>query len=509
MKCVTRTWHVQLTLRPASAGVRIASLFRPSSRGTKESNMRFSKVLGVAVLTLLAFSANSISLGTPENVGGAQPSNETKSPSLQYDGKSFAAWQTYLLSELKAERRIEALAAMASFGGNGLGKEAASTIIQFIRKSSEELARFDEDGQKVVDKAKWALGRIGAPSAPVLVDLLKDSNDYLRDFSKNALECDAIPLPKSVLPVLVQIIEGGEPKCRDATIELLGLRLFGMLTLADQQELMTTLAGQDKAGLMATIARGEDTNRFVLALLHALKLPDTEAQTWAPVILGELGSRARTAVPALLQKLNDKNATRSKVAEALGKIGCEPERVVPALIDALGTPGLKWNNTLPEWEERGVRAAAATALGQFGIQAKAAVPKLLKAVRPGHREIGAQAIDALGKIGAERGQFVPVLIGAIKDGGTLRDEKELVETAVEALGKLGPDAKEATPILIQAFKDSTADIFQARRVKVAKTLGQIGPAAREALPILNEALQSSSPDLREAAALAIKKITGD
>jgi beta-lactamase regulating signal transducer with metallopeptidase domain len=51
-------------------------------------------------------------------------------PALRYDGKTFGQWQNAWRTELSTEKRIEAVKALATFGANGYGKEAAEVIIE-------------------------------------------------------------------------------------------------------------------------------------------------------------------------------------------------------------------------------------------------------------------------------------------------------------------------------------------------------------------------------------------
>src|SRR5262245_61994396 len=51
---------------------------------------------------------------------------------LRYDGKPFAYWETFPRTELKAERRIEALRAMAAFGSRGYAKEATAALVEML-----------------------------------------------------------------------------------------------------------------------------------------------------------------------------------------------------------------------------------------------------------------------------------------------------------------------------------------------------------------------------------------
>jgi hypothetical protein len=64
---------------------------------------------------------------------------------LRYDGKGFSEWREEWRSELKPERRAEAINAFAAFGANGLGKEAAEAILEVMRtlEMSVSDAKFD------------------------------------------------------------------------------------------------------------------------------------------------------------------------------------------------------------------------------------------------------------------------------------------------------------------------------------------------------------------------------
>ena len=86
--------------------------------------------------------------------------------------------------------------------------------------------------------------------------------------------------------------------------------------------------------------------------------------------LGEMGSEAADAVPALIRALDDADgAVRRSAAEALGKMGPEATEVVPALIRALDDG------------DDAVCCSAAEALGKIGSAAAPAVPALRRVLR--------------------------------------------------------------------------------------------------------------------------------
>src|SRR5262249_34188980 len=68
-------------------------------------------------------------------VGGLQRTKpadraEADKAALRYDGKSFDEWQTAWRTELSTEKRIEAVNALAAFGANGYGPQAAEAILE-------------------------------------------------------------------------------------------------------------------------------------------------------------------------------------------------------------------------------------------------------------------------------------------------------------------------------------------------------------------------------------------
>lgn len=53
---------------------------------------------------------------------------------LRYDGKTFDEWRTAWRTELSTEKRLEAVKALAAFGGSGFGQEAAETVLEIAKQ---------------------------------------------------------------------------------------------------------------------------------------------------------------------------------------------------------------------------------------------------------------------------------------------------------------------------------------------------------------------------------------
>jgi HEAT repeat protein len=191
-----------------------------------------------------------------------------------------------------------------------------------------------------------------------------------------------------------------------------------------------------------------------LADLLRLREPCDGAAAYAAAELGKLGRQAKSAAPQLLNAFEHPDAqVRVNAADALGQVGADPKKAVPALI------GL-----LKDDPEREVRRSAAGALGEWGAAAVAAVPALRKALR-GEGGGWWVAADAIGKIG-------------------------------------GPDAVLA---LVEAMQSKDDDV----RLTATKRLGDLGGAAASAVEALKKAQKDDSRESnRKAAATALKKITG-
>jgi HEAT repeat protein len=108
----------------------------------------------------------------------------------------------------------------------------------------------------------------------------------------------------------------------------------------------------------------------VLPLQARLQDADKWVRSQAATLLGEMGSKAKEAVPALLNALKDREwGVRADAALALGRTHFASEAVLGALIAATS-----------DIEPR-VQDFAIVALGNLGPKAKAALPALKKALQ--------------------------------------------------------------------------------------------------------------------------------
>jgi HEAT repeat protein len=279
---------------------------------------------------------------------------------------------------------------------------------------------------------------------------------------------------------------------------------------------------------------------------NGIKQPS--AQKEAATILGNMGPRAQSAVPQLMDWLADgvSDAVREAAATALGKIGKKARAAVDRLVQllansrpplaaqaarALGGIGCADNKVrsglLQRWpaplQLGGADAQVAIALCKLHIPAS----NLLGAVTRtlvGNQEVGLRkaAAEALAWCGKEDTDVVPALLTA-----TLSDTNEEVRQAAQAgldhlrlshekairlcSRQLGESAYAETALrqsglpAVGALVAALGAAAPASRVKAARTLGCLAEA--EAAPALTAALQDDAPEVRLAAAKALWHVT--
>jgi len=212
------------------------------------------------------------------------------------------------------------------------------------------------------------------------------------------------------------------------------------------------------------------------------------------------------AIDELIKQLKHTDSDlRREAAKKLGEMGSEAQKAGPALVTAV-----KGDKDLF------VRRFAARALGEVGADPKSAVPALSSLLKEDTKELTEAAIGSLGKMGEAA---VPALVQVLKkqDADPKKKDKGnkkapatpdrtafLRAKAVNALGELGSAAKSAVPALIDALKDASI------RADAATALGNIGPAAKDAVPVLREAVggkgNKRDKAFKDAVNQAIQKI---
>src|SRR5262249_7747318 len=121
---------------------------------------------------------------------------------------------------------------------------------------------------------------------------------------------------------------------------------------------------------------------------------------------------------------------RSNAAEDLGELGAVH---APSVKDAVG-PLIE---AIAEDKDAGVRKAAATAVGKIGSDADKAVPALMEALKDKALEVKFAAIASLGRFGDQARAAVPPLREIAKD----KMNKKLMQAANQALKRIAGKQK--------------------------------------------------------------------
>jgi beta-lactamase regulating signal transducer with metallopeptidase domain len=133
------------------------------------------KELSKAISNALSRLPNS-PIKTPKGSEAVKASDTENSKSrLRYDGKTFDEWKNAWQTELNTEKRVDAVKALAAFGANGYGAEAAKAIIEIA-------GQYDWTsigGNEAADALKKAcLGAFGYPGTSTVARPIPE-NDVL------------------------------------------------------------------------------------------------------------------------------------------------------------------------------------------------------------------------------------------------------------------------------------------------------------------------------------------
>lgn len=251
--------------------------------------------------------------------------------------------------------------------------------------------------------------------------------------------------------------------------------------------------GQDKQTVSELIAR----------------LKNDSQRNGAIIALGNLGKIAETAVPDLIEVMNNSDVTlRINTIESLCKIG--DHKAIPALVAALQDTDAQ------------VRATAAFALGCFKVKAITAVEPLIMSLEDSDEWVRAKAVEALSHIRHPKATIhlaaalhdnypgvrakaalalpniadvsfaVPLLIAALTDTDT-----RVRAAAADALGMFGSEANLAAPHLVNALQDE--DLYV--QINAAKALIKIGSHITHSMNILIQMLNCEDTNTRITTAL--------
>lgn len=235
----------------------------------------------------------------------------------------------------------------------------------------------------------------------------------------------------------------------------------------------------------------------------------------AAVALGKIGREAKSAVPDLITLINGRTSLSIQAIRALGEIGCADQRVRAALTEHWAMPAqtptgqvqiacaiskLKIDapnvaailtGTLMTSQDAALRKSAAEALAWRNKDETDVVPALLAASLSDKNE----DVQNVAKAGLEQMKLTP-------DKAIPICARQLKEShyAEPALRKSGV---QAVPALVEALKASDA----AARMKAARILATFGESAVAAVAGLTAALRDKDAEVRLAAAKGLWNVS--
>jgi HEAT repeat protein/beta-lactamase regulating signal transducer with metallopeptidase domain len=296
--------------------------------------------------------------GAPE--GPAPAAAVPRKEALRYGGKSFEQWREGVLTELDPTTRVKGIKAFGAFGSNGHGAEAVQAILDVVKAYDWNTPDPDE-----LEAAKGACRKIGAAAVPVLQKGLKDPRKNVREFAVIALG-DMGYRAKAAGPALIEMMRDEDLSIRVAAIDAVASvdETTEGFVPALSAALKDKAAGVRQRAASILSAIGPGAKAAVPALVEALEDSDLSVRREAVNSLSRIAPGDASLVPALAArvKADDHRSVRILVIRYFGEMGPKAKAAVPALIEAL-----KDNETQSE---------AVAALSAIGPDAKAAVPVL-------------------------------------------------------------------------------------------------------------------------------------
>jgi HEAT repeat protein len=315
-------------------------------------------------------------------------------------------------------------------------------------------------------ESERALLHIGEAALPHLERGLSSSQISVRVRSARLLRECALPSAASSIGALLKVIDDKSPRVRAEAALSLG-KIFGATHRGPQRALnpidaLLNLARDSDPYVRAatfesfSYLRDAATPEILAGLTEGLRDSDRSAvlqaaksfwsvthdpaplipvltsllatpECWrAAYLLGEIGSRAAPAIPALARLLSEERVPRPfrtppSSAFALGRIGVAS---LPELLVLLENPEVR------------IRMNALMALGFMGANGKEAIPQLLKHLHDPDSEVRHTTALTLASLGAEADQIISPL------SDCLRAEDIYMRSAAAAvLRKIAPEGE--------------------------------------------------------------------
>ena len=434
--------------------------------------------------------------------------------------------------EAKLDQTNAALRHLAAEALGRIGPEAAEAIPKLFPKTGD--GRFENGQRHQLDfDMERALGRIGRPAVPALIQALQSKDLEVRIFAVDALELMQDDATEAV-PALIAALDAPSFVLRGQVVEVLG-RIGPPAALAVPA--LKAKLSQERFGAdyLLTLERIGKAAVPVLVEIFQRGVRDFLQPEDSPPGVGaflRLGTEAREAAPALRPYLTDKRPMiRAAATVALGAVAPDTPGIVPALIEILKYPSPDSKNPDAATPEQRAKewfgAEAALVLAWIGPPARSALPVLLENLKEQEEDEDSfwnkvwppvpGLIGIMIRIDPGSKLVIPPLLRAIRRGdGTAMLEATMLEPIPKIVLKaltqsadddeadvreiemvahrIGTAAAPAVPALIEWLEGEIDGGFAAEALDpnggfAAEALGAIGPAAKEAVPALERRLK--------------------
>ena len=392
-----------------------------------------------------------------------------------------------LLADEEKLVRVAAVNATGSIGGSAI--DAVGELRTLLDDPSPEV-------RVHAALALWQVSKRAELSIPVLLKCLDEAKAEIRCEAGFVLSFIGPPA-KSAVPALCDRLNDPDFQARASYIHAIGsMGPDAVQAVPSLIRVLTTKTGESTSQMEA--AGNWQAEQFRLQVATALEKIGPRAAAAVPALTEALAEPylcvqaalalhaiepgSQTGVQALAELLLRASADPRlayhgiNAARALAVLGADAQTAVPALVDAL-------QNT-----NRSVSVAAAEALWAITHQANLVLPFLRTCLRDPN--IGKRALDyeqltlaLLAQLGPQAQDAVPDLVGFI--------ERDMFGAAARG------DANRSQLYMI---------LDESTRRQAARALGAIGPAAREAIPTLVAMSHDKRPAVRNAAIEALSRI---
>lgn len=448
-------------------------------------------------------------------VGGASPSAEPSGHCID------------ALEDPSPRIRYEAVRALAS--GPPVSRETVLQIAELLKHQNPGVRQhacmaFEEIGPE----AKAAI--------PNLVSILSDRTASVSDRYRAACALRGMGAEAAqTLPEMLQLLADDEAIVRAGAIEVLGAigaaarpAVPALLKAAATDRAITALCSvQDRARTALARIGSPAVPSLAAALTHCEVRYRRAAAGALKSMTDATPAEARDAVVSLTKALGDPDAVvRVHAAIGVWNVTGDIATTIPILDAIVGTPQYERPD---DWDVRGL---AIRALGRIGPDANRAVPALIGVIRDKstHYQLRDDAVEALGMIGPTAKAAIPYIVKqrfSVYDASRERAATAMrridpeakvpiadvvdqiehdpihVDIAIEVLKAYDPNTRRAiVPLIIPLLKWLDDDV----RLAAAKSLEAMGPCAEVAVSTLRDLQGDQEEFIRDAANDALRSI---